>query len=307
MPNQIFRCTTLAYQEITKASDMAWALSAGLLILRELGTEHYQGGINTTENKENINKLKNSILRRVNLKKIIHEFTWEYEEQYLAQLFLVNAIAIFDTWVDTFVDAALLNISTNKRKTVKARLKRGDFQALDNYLVNEKNSSLAQCFEYDKTCPKIKNLILIYKYFKLCRNCCAHGNQKFTMEAEKAYDKIKSLTNHDCNIKEFPQIANTTKDKQFKLFLRGVIGFYDTLLRIISHYDTLAADKVAIELELIEKIKNLKTKQLNTFFISNKKINITLTNYLISAQMPPPKESHMHNIYIFLQKHNFIK
>ena len=35
-----------------------------------------------------------------------------------------------------------------------------------------------------------------------------------------------------------------------KLILRGVVGFFDVLIRIIKHYDIVVSDKIAVDEEL---------------------------------------------------------
>ena len=68
---------------------------------------------------------------------------------------------------------------------------------------------------------------------------------------------------NDCGLKEMPKMVVTVKEEPFKLELRGVVGFYDVLLRIITHYDRIAADKKAFDGELVRRWKQmLKNKRL---------------------------------------------
>ena len=134
----------------------------------------------------------------LNAKRIANELTWEYEEQYVAELLLTYGIGIFDSWVDGIVDTVLIHSSNNLKKKIKEDLKKGEFQTFENALSQEPLSALAGCFHVS---PKrqdqhIDNLRLVYKYFKSCRNCCAHGNHQFTAICEANYNAIKTLTVH---------------------------------------------------------------------------------------------------------------
>ena len=304
MSNQMFEFTTLAHKEITQASDMAWALAAGIWKLRYDTILYRHSHFFSQDRDVQKNVVPESSLSRINLKKIVYDFTWDYEKQYIAQLFLINAIAIFDTWIDNFIDKALLKPSIPDKEHLKKDTKSGDFRSLDIKLQNEKNSKLCGCFNYNKESQHIKKLILIYRYFKACRNCCAHGNKYFTRRAESCYNKIKLFTANDCGLNEFPEIFDTIKNKPFKLSLRGVIGFYDVLLKIINHYDSLAANKIAMENELLRKIEKANLQKINTFFIDKKSIKSLLRNYMIKANMPEPNQNKIHDIYIFLKNKN---
>lgn len=49
------------------------------------------------------------------------EYTWEEEENYIAKILLIHAMAIFDTWVDSFIDSTLHSISEKKLFKVSLR------------------------------------------------------------------------------------------------------------------------------------------------------------------------------------------
>lgn len=301
----IFEATYDAHHEITRTFDMVWALDVGLWNLRESAKEYFANNptANNSEAKDSL--VKGLEVHGLNLKKISSELSWEYEEQYLAELLLINAIAIFDTWVNLFVDSVFLSRGESWKDNLCAEIKKGNFQFLKRKLSNETKSSLAGCFCYSrkKQDRYINNLNKIYKYFKSCRNCCAHGNRKFTSIAERNYNAVKTLKKEDCGIREFPEIAVTVQGDPIKLHLRGVVGFYDVLLRIIYHYDICAADKVAVESELLKRCRDIG----NIKFSKNiKKRNSSVCQYMKSINMCPPHSSRTDDIYNFLSSNGII-
>ncbi len=299
MANTIFEATYSASQQITATFDMVWAIDAGLWNLRQAANQYFLEHPQASNQQANISLVKGLRIHGLNPKRIGIELSWEYEEQYIAELLLINAIAIFDTWVDEFVDSALIGQSNHQRKSIKEAIKRGDFIQFDNALAQENASSLAGCFHFTakRQDTYIDNLRLVYKYFKSCRNCCAHGNRKFSSVAETNYEAIKDFTKDDCGVKEFPKIAITKSDDPLKLSLRGVVGFYDILIRIINHYDLATADKIGVESELIKRWNEIPSITLSSV---EKRRNRSIRNYMISVNMCPPYVAKTNDIYNFL-------
>lgn len=299
MANTIFEATYSASQQITATFDMVWALDAGLWNLRQAANQYFLEHPQASSQEAKNALVKGLYIHGLNPKRIGAELSWEYEEQYIAELLLINAIAIFDTWVDEFVDSALIGQSNNQKKPIKDAIKRGDFSQFDNALAQENTSSLAGCFHFTakRQDTYIDNLRLVYKYFKSCRNCCAHGNRKFSSVAETNYEAIKDFTKDDCGVKEFPKIAITKSGDPLKLILRGVVGFYDVLIRIINHYDLVAADKLGVENELIKRWSEIPSVTLSPV---EKKRNSSIRNYMSSVNMCPPYAAKTNDVYNFL-------
>lgn len=205
MASTMFEVTYAAYQEITKTFDIIWALDAGLWNLRTDAQKFYLEHPDATEKQAKDELINGLQIHGINLKRIANEMTWEYEEQYISELLLTYGIGIFDSWVDNFVDTTLLNVSNTKRDTIKADLKKGEFQSFDNALAVQPASTLVGCFyiSANRQDAYINNLRLVYKYFKSCRNCCTHGNHAFTKVAEDNYNLIKNLKKKIVELKRF--------------------------------------------------------------------------------------------------------
>jgi len=311
----MFEATLSASQDITRTFDIIWALDAGLWNLRASAQNYFKENPNATPTEAKNNLVSGINIHGLNLHRIAYELTWEGEEQYIAELLLTYGIGIFDSWVDCIVDTVLLNGSNNLKKTVKADLKKGEFTSFENALNQEPVSALAGCFHLSskRQDKYIENLRLIYKYFKSCRNCCAHGNHQFTDLSEENYNAIKNLTKDDCGIKEVPQIAVTQEGMPVKLILRGVVGFFDVLIRIINHYDIVASDRIAVDFELQKRWQSkpytpidLEVKKRITSARYTKKRNYSIRYHLKSLNMYAPFESKTEQVYTFLHNNALI-
>ena len=305
MANTIFAATYSASQQITSTFDMVWALDAGLWNLRQAANQYFIEHPKASNQEAKDFLVKGLYIHGLNPKRIGTELSWEYEEQYIAELLLINAIAIFDTWVDEFVDSTLIGHSNKQKKPIKDAIKMGNFDRFDNALSKESISSLAGCFHFTakRQDTYIDNLRLVYKYFKSCRNCCAHGNRKFSSVAETNYNAIKKFTKDDCGVKELPKVAITKSGEPLKLILRGIVGFYDVLLRIINHYDIVAADKIGIENELIKRWREIPSVKLSPI---EKKRNLSIRNYMIRVNMCPSYVTKTNDVYNFLRANHAI-
>lgn len=255
----VFASTHSALNEITRTQDMVWAIDAGLSNLRQDIQEYYSSNPSANDTQAKNSVLHGNTNHRVSLKTVGINFSWEEEQQYVAELLLVNGFAIFDTWVDNIVDAAFVSVSKKQRDKIKKDLKTGDPTSLNNYYASEPKATLANCFHitFPLQTLYIDKLWLVYKYFKSLRNCHAHGSKTFTSIAETNYNAISSFVNTDIGVKEFPKIEPTVCGEKIVIYLRGVVGFYDVLLRIIRHYDTFLGDTDGLDSELINRWKTI--------------------------------------------------
>ena len=316
MASTMFEATYAAYQDITKTFDIIWALEAGLWNLRNDAEKYYSEHPDATEKQAKAELIKKGLpIHGINLKRISKDLTWDYEEQYISELLLTYGIGIFDSWVDNFVDTVLLNISKKTKNGIKDDLKKGDFQSFDTALSAQNPSALLGCFHILATRQDayIDNLRLIYKYFKSCRNCCAHGNHAFTKVAADNYDLIKNLKKEDCGINEIPQIAITTRGMPVKLILRGVVGFFDVLIQIIKHYDVVASDKIAVDEELKKRWVTIPYQPISTEVQKRitqaryeKKRNESIRFHLKEVHMYAPYVNKTDDVYLFLSNNALI-
>lgn len=99
MANTIFEATYSASQQITATFDMVWALDAGLWNLRQATNQYFLEHLQASNQEAKNALVKGLYIHGLNPKRIGAELSWEHEEQYIAELLLINAIAIFDTWV----------------------------------------------------------------------------------------------------------------------------------------------------------------------------------------------------------------
>ena len=193
------------------------------------------------------------------------------------------------------------DIKNNIKKSTKA----GDFTELDSIIQTYAKSSLAGFFHYSKPRQdtRLKNLQNMYTYFKKCRNCITHDDHVFSKESEDAYLKIRSLKSTDIGVSKFPKIARTKNNKPLILYLHGVVGCFDVMIKIMTHYDIVLSELNGIEDEIIKRCTTLS----KVVFSQNRgKRNRSLRRYFESVNICPPLSAHTDEVYGFLHNSGVI-
>lgn len=266
-----FSSSQAAAQRITDMFTLFWGIDAGLWNLRCEAKKYFNNHPTTAPSK--LNKpakdeiVKGLKIHGLNLDAIANGYTWEYEEEFLAEILLIYATAIFDGWTYKFVSESLaeLNDSTKKEEPeenksddnggkgtssneIIRRMRSGNFEPYLKELKKVDGSRAKICSPKGNGSDMgyINKQILLYKYFKQCRNCIAHGDKTFSDEVEMAYFQVRNLTAEECDLKEIPEMVPSAAGSPFELKLRGVVGFTKVLLKIITYYDTMAAERIGL-------------------------------------------------------------
>ncbi len=301
----MYSATYHALQAITQTFTMAWALDAGLYRLRESAIEFFDKNPKASNTDANAELHIPNSIHGLDLKKIASDLSWEQGEQYIAEILLIYGMSIFDTWVDSIVKAVFKDETDEMKNDIKKSTKAGDFTVLDPIIETSAKSSFAGFFHYSKPRQdsRLKNLQNMYTYFKKCRNCITHHDHIFSKEAEDAYLKIRSLKSTDIGTSKLPQIAPTKNKKPLTLYLHGVVGCFDILIKIMTHYDIVLSELDGIEQELIKRCDTLSKVQ---FPQNHGKRNRSLRRYFESVNICPPLSAHTDDIYDFLHNNGVI-
>lgn len=266
-----FSSSQAAAHRITEVFDLFWPLVAGFGNLRDASEVFFEkfpkdirSKLGEVARRELVNDPK---IHGINLYRIVYDYSWEYEEEFLAEILLIYATAIFDDWTDKFVAKSLdgLNDSAKEEEPeenksddkggkgtsnneIIRRMRSGDFEKYLEKLKKVDGSKASDCSRKGDGSDNgyIDKQILLYKYFKQCRNCIAHGDKTFSDKVEMAYIQVRNLTAEECDLKEIPEMVPSTAGSPFELKLRGVVGFTKVLLKIITYYDTLAAERTGL-------------------------------------------------------------
>lgn len=199
---------------------------------------------------------------------LIHPFntiSWDAQLQRIAEISLVNVIAIFEVWCEEICtklgrpDLAIrLQFPTNASKT------KGVGSAIAEITVSESNAlkdsiyaALINSKKYSFS--TLDNLLKSFRYFKELRNSFMHRGRLCDGKLYGAQSDFLPVANAPLLGMDFvPEHSVFQIGDSIELSLHGVLGFTDVILRIVTTVDAELSRSVLAEPEIINRIKAVK-------------------------------------------------
>ena len=180
---------------------------------------------------------------RPNLYRMCVEESWADMEYRIAKNLLTNIFACYENWAASICKA--LQLPRDACKWLQfPNTTRNNYQSVLNYMAGRGNQDIITAF-YDtyKTknrnynINKLNNWILLYRYYKECRNAIIHNGGQTTQNLINAYNSVCQFTAQDLDVEESPNIIQTNIGDPIQLSLRSVVGFSEIVLKIVSTLD----------------------------------------------------------------------
>lgn len=227
--------------QITELFDDLWpSLTAIQNLVWQVSGYYHMTGIsqNAKLNRKFVDD--DDITNRPNLYRACLERTMDDWKFNLSKNLLTNMFAIYEGWLEMI----LPNVTTQS-VNLKTFQFPGKWQATLAAIQTNPNSLIVDSY-YDSYVSRsrhynllhLDNYYKIYRYFKECRNCIIHNGGIADQKLLVAYNDVIGLNASDIDVVEFPKIEpiNTIGDK-VNLYLRGVVGFSQIILKIVSTLD----------------------------------------------------------------------
>lgn len=193
------------------------------------------------------------------------EITWEEQRQRIAELALVNIIAIYEIWCDEICtklgrsDLAIrLQFPTNAAGT------KGVKSVVEELVVTESlplkgaiYPALTSSKKYSMA--SIDALLTCFRYFKELRNTFMHRSRLCDGKlfgAQSAF--LANASTSSLGMDFVPEHATFSIGDEVSLSLHGVLGFTDVILRIVTTIDAELSRSLPAEAEIIRRIKSAK-------------------------------------------------
>lgn len=177
--------------------------------------------------------------------------SWDMQRERLAEVALINVIALFEMWCDEVCDifrrsdlAIKLQHPTNSTGTGGVRFALREMQSARSMIIaNSVQSVLRNARKYSYA--SLDNLMKCFRYFKEVRNCLMHRGRKCEGKLWGAQSEFIPVSTQSALGMDFVpehQIAN--QGDEIHVSLHGVLGFTEVILRIVT---TIDADLAATE------------------------------------------------------------
>lgn len=215
------------------------------------------------------------VTNRPNLYSTCIDDTWEDNEFRIAKNLLTNVVACYEGWVENIL--VTLGYPNTRRDSKMFQFPSTSANGYDVLLgrltANGCADLITSYYDMYRTgsahyrLDLIDNWFSFYRYFKECRNAIIHTGGQTTQRVIDAYNNLQHLTAENLDVKEVPQIFNSSLGEPIRLSLRGVVGFSQITIRIVSTLDVELiraenADKCYVK-RIQESVKGRQTIAAN--------------------------------------------
>lgn len=240
IPSKLFEA------QMTEIFDEVWPTVTALKMLRWQVKGYYEEYCIQDNSRLSAKFVeKEDVTNRPNLYRTCIDDTWEDNEYRIAKNLLTNIFACYEGWVENILDTLSYGDIRNGSKQLQypSSYPNG-YNALLSSITMHSNVNLMNAF-YNIYKTKsahyrlelLDNWLLFYRYFKECRNAIIHNGGQTTQRVLDTFSNIHPLTEADLDVKEVPQIFPSSLGDPIKLSLRGVVGFSQITIKIVSTLD----------------------------------------------------------------------
>ena len=239
-----FTQSKLLEAQITEVFDELWPTVTAFKLLRWQVRGYYEE-CSIDQNARLTSKFvePEDITNRPNLYRMCIEESWADMEYRIAKNLLTNIFASYENWASSICKQ--LQLPRDAYKGLQfPNTARYNYQSVLTYISGRGNQDIIKAF-YDtyKTknrnynIAKLNNWLLLYRYYKECRNAIIHNGGQTTQELTNAYNSVRQFTAQDLDIAETPYIIQSNLGDPIQLSLRSVVGFSEIILKIVSTLD----------------------------------------------------------------------
>ncbi len=254
------------YNEIISLHDFVQPMSTAMWHFRHVIDQELRA--DTPLNAAQLAKKYNTAPKTRGTTNLLHPFntiSWDDQRQRIAELALVNIIAIFEVWCDEICtklgrdDLAIrLQFPTNATRT------KGAGSAIDELTTTESSPlrgaiypALVRSRKYSLS--HLDNLLKCFRFFKELRNSFMHRGRRCDGKLYGAQSEFVPVANTGALGMDFvPDYSTYEIGDPIQLSFRGVLGFTDVILRIVATVDAELSRSLLAEAEIIRRIKSAK-------------------------------------------------
>jgi hypothetical protein len=261
--------------QISELYLFVWPTTAAIWNLRRQVKEFVDEiGEENTNNDDLLKRFASgSGISSTNLMRACLVKSWDDQQEQFARFLLINLCAIYEGWIDKMQDTFGFNGHIGKKLQfptkydASQRPTNGVLYALQQISLNQsdlmRNAFYSSLSMHRKNSYMfLDNLMIVYRFFKECRNCIAHAGSIADQKAVDSYKAFLLVANtNDLPVTEAPQAFPIKSESEVKLSLRGVVGFGEIILRIVTSLDVELAPTREAKKELLKSLKEWrKTK-----------------------------------------------
>jgi len=307
-----FDSSKLLSAQVTDIFDFMWPTIAGMWNLRWQVTGYLATHPNVSVDDLRGRFTKGSGGERANLKRAYQEYSWSEQQEQFALFLLINAFAIYESWITNTIK--YLELSNTDSTFVEKNLQFSTIEnrGIRNAINRASNSSsifMKDLFytgftsNFKNSLSNLDDLLICFRCFKELRNCFMHNGGVADSKLLQSYTSYISLSAPNLGIKELPLINLPIINKQTSIDIRGVVGFYDIILRIVATVDAEISLSIVSESILIQRFKAINSRK-HTLGAQQQEKESQVKRIFRSANMPIPND--LYRAERFLRDHSLV-
>lgn len=304
-----FTPSKLLYAQITDLFDEVWPTVTAMKNLR-WQVKGYHEQYDVPQNDQLTRKFvePNDKTNRSNLYRAFIIESWEDTEYRICRNLLINIFALYEAWADDMAKILGVPQKGDMLQFPTSNINRNyltlltQLQASPNPIVRDSWYSKYKSTNSQYNYALLDNWLTEYRYFKECRNCIVHSAGIANQRVLDAYNRISGFTTADLDVSEVPETYTPIVGKRIKLTLRGVVGFSQIILKLVSTFDVEFIKCQGADKYLIDSLKVLFPNTFGTDTFRKEK----QTNY-ITSKAHLQKPLFPDQVYLLLKQNGIMR
>ena len=264
MNNKLFFETSKQVSNrLTETIDFVWGTAIAHWNLRGQVDDFIRQTPSATDVEINDRFSSGSGIRGVNLRRTCVTVTWDVQQEQFARILLVEFCALYEAWIDGVLDELQIDPVHSKNLQFPTSNYGGiqfALSALQSHISAEMELCIYPTLITNKKNSRehLENLVVCHRYFKECRNAVIHGGGVATRRTLEAYKIFAAESSVSLGVAEIPQHIPIAKlGDTVRLSLRGVVGYGEIVLRLVSTLDAELTKTAAAEVVMDRRWRNV--------------------------------------------------
>lgn len=234
-------------RRLTEVFDFVWPTATAIWNLRWQVAGYVSASPTATDSELAGRFVAGSGIRGANLRRSCIDSSWEDQQQEFARFLLFEFCSLYEAWCEGTLKELGATALPSKHLQFPTKYTNGAPSKGIRHAVNSivqggspiMASSIYPAIAENKknSLPHIEELMICYRYFKEARNSLVHAGGSTSSHFVSAEAAYNLLTPAQVGLKEVPLINGYTAGSPIKISLRGVVGFGDIVLRLVSTLD----------------------------------------------------------------------
>jgi len=288
--------TDEATNEITRLLDFVWPTAAALWNLR-CQVNGFLSVVPNASSQDVVGRfVAGSGIVGADVKGMVTRLTWDEQKERFAEFILTNVFAVYESWSRQILSSCGVHGMSDRDLY---RIGNGTTSGLAAFIARvmaTPSSAMQAAFQpaflrHKKVhVAELEKMLRCYTYFKEIRNCQIHNGRSADQKSVDAFNSFSPVSSAIAlKTKEAIEHFPVTLGSRTMLSLRGVVGFYHIVLRLMITVDAQLSGSQAAEAAALARIR-ATADLIPTLSPVDKRMRKTIRGVCRRAGLPSPHD-----------------